>query len=334
MRPTVYRCTALLLAGRATRAPKRPRRAAAALACVAALLLSTASCGSHHPTEPTSGGNGGSNQQPPPNNPPVIDSIAVQGTRASEPANFADIGETVNLAATVHDDETPIDQLQYQWSASLGSIDGTGAQVRWTAPAGLPGSDPVDVTITLKLLEKYGPSGGTQFEHDVTGTATLSLHDSVKEVGDMSRQFLLDFSDSNITDVSYIMRNFDPSCSGTALETQQVSDNRKKFQIVRWTVGSSSVKVPFGNSFCPVPDRTQRGDACASNPVHWESKVLANGHFQIADGIDWVAAYYRPALKAWKLCDSQFTGTCVDTVGGGGCDAQLSSMVPGAWRRH
>ncbi|HTL46129.1 MAG TPA: hypothetical protein VL262_17460 [Vicinamibacterales bacterium] len=308
---------------------------AMAVAGAAALLLSTLSCGGRHPTQPTSGGSGGSNQQPPPNNPPGIDSIAIQGTRASEPANFADIGETVNIAAAVHDDETPIDQLQYQWSASLGSIAGAGPQVTWTAPASLPGSDPVDVTITLKVIEKYGPSGGTQFEHDVTGTATLSLHDSVKEVGDMARQFLLDFSDSNITDVSYIMRNFDASCSGTAQETQQVSDNRKKFQIVKWSVGSSSVKVPFGNAFCPVPDRVQRGDACSSNPVHWESKVVGGSHFQIADGTDWIAAYYRIALKAWKLCDSQFTGTCVDTSTGGGCsDTQLASMVPGAWRRH
>ncbi|HTI37002.1 MAG TPA: hypothetical protein VL484_05525 [Vicinamibacterales bacterium] len=301
--------------------------------CAVALLLTTISCGSHHPTEPTSGGTGGPNQQPPPNNPPVINSISVQGSRAKEPANFGDVGETVNLVATVHDDETPVDQLQYSWSASLGTIDGTGSQVKWIAPAALPGSDPVDVTITLKVTETYGQAGGTQFEHDVSGTATLSLHDSMKEVGDMARQFLVDFSDSTITDVSYVMRNFDASCSGTVQETQQVSDNRKKFKIVRWNVGASSVKIPFGDSFCPVPDRVQRGDACASNPVHWESEVVGGGHFQIADGIDWIAAYYRPALKAWKLCDSQFTGTCVDTVTGGGCsDTQASSMVAGAWR--
>jgi hypothetical protein len=306
---------------------------AVAVAGLAGLLLSPLACGGHQPTQPSSGGSGGSNQQPPPNNPPGIDSIAIQGTRANEPANFADIGETVNVAATVHDDETPVDQLQYQWTSSVGSIDGTGTQVKWIAPAGMPGSDPVDVTITLKVTEKYGQSG--QFQHDVSGTATLSLHDSVKEVGDMARQFLLDFSDSTITDVSYIMRNFDPSCSGTGMETQQVSDNRKKFKIVRWNVGPSSVKIPFGNAFCPVPDRVQRGDACASNPVHWESEVIGGNHFQIADGTDWVAAYYRTALKAWKLCDSQFTGTCVDTTTGSGCsDTQLASMVPGAWRRH
>ena len=311
-------------------ATRRP--AAFAAAAIGALLLSTLSCGGHHPTAPTPGGGGGPDQQPPPNNLPVIDSIVIQGTRDREPGNFADVGETVNVSATVHDDETPVDQLQYEWSAPLGSFDGAGSHVTWTAPATLPGSDPVDVTITLKVTEKYGPAG--QFQHDVSSTATLSLHDSMKEVGDMARQFLLDFSDSNITDVSYIMRNFDASCSGTGQETQQVSDNRKKFKIVKWSVGPSSVKIPFGNSFCPVPDRTQRGDACASNPVHWESEVVGGGHYQVADGTDWIAAFYRPTLKAWKLCDSQFTGTCIDTIAGGGCDLNAPSMVPGVWRRH
>ena len=322
-----------LLAGVAWRAATRYCPAVAMMACAGALVLSTTSCGSRHPTAPTPGGGGGPDQQPPPNSLPVIESIAIQGTRSNEPANFADLGETVAVSATVHDDETPSDQLQYEWSAPVGTFDGTGSQVTWTAPPALPGSDAADVTITLKVTEKYGTPGGAQFQHDVNSTATLSLHDSVKEVGDMARQFLLDFSDSNITDVSYIMRNFDASCSGTAQETQQVSDNRKKFKIVRWSVGPSTVKIPFGNSFCAVPDRTQRGDACASNPVHWESEVVG-GHFQIADGIDWIAAYYRPALKAWKLCDSQFTGTCVDTVSGGGCDLNAPSMVPGAWRRR
>ncbi len=31
----------------------------------------------------------------------------------------------------------------------------------------------------------------------MTGSATVRLHDSVKEVGDLSRLFLLEFSDSN-----------------------------------------------------------------------------------------------------------------------------------------
>jgi hypothetical protein len=305
-------------------------------ACVCALLLSSVSCGGNSPTQPSPGG-GGSNQQPPPNNLPVIDSIAVQGTRSNEPTNFADVSETVNVTAKVHDDETPADQLQYEWSATVGSFTGTGSAVAWTAPADLPGSAPMDVTMTLKVIEKYGQPGGPQsFQHEVSGSTMLSLHNSKKEVGDMARQFLLDFSDSSIRDVSYIMRNFEPGCYGTGAETDQVAGNRKTFNIVRSNIGQPTVTVPFGNAFCPIsPPRIQNGDACSATPSHWESTIIANGHLQIADGIDWVSAYYRPALKAWKLCDSQFTGTCTDVTTGHPCtDDQARGMVAGSWRRE
>ena len=47
----------------------------------------------------------------PANNLPVIDSIALRGTRPSEPPNFADLGETIAVVAKVRDDETPVEQL-------------------------------------------------------------------------------------------------------------------------------------------------------------------------------------------------------------------------------
>lgn len=298
------------------------------------IAMLVAGCGGGAaPTVPTGPG-GGPTPPPPPNNPPVVDSIAIQGTRPKEPANFADVGETVQITAKVHDDETPVDQLQFVWTADVGAFNGTGPSVTWTAPA--QASTPADVTLNLKVVEKFGyPGGPLVYENDTSGSATVSLHDSVKEIGDMARQFLLDFSDSNIRDVSLIMRNFDPTCPGTVDETQQVTDNRKKFSIFSWNIGQPTVSIPFGNSFCSVPGRIQRGDACSATPSHWESKQFNNGHTQIADGIDWISAYYRSALKAWKLCDSQFTGTCVDATTGGPCsDNALRAMVAGSWRRQ
>jgi hypothetical protein len=264
----------------------------------------------------------------------VIASIAIQGTRSKEPANFADLGETVQVTATVHDDETPIDQLQFVWTADVGTFTGTGPSVTWTAPS--QGTTPADVTLVLQVVEKFGyPGGPLSYENDAKGSAVLSLHDSVTEVGHMARQFLLDFSDSTIP-VSVVMQNFDPTCSGTAQETQQVADNRVKFLIFASNIGQPTVSIPFGNSFCSVPvDRIQRGDACSSTPVHWESKQLNNGHTQVATGIDWISAYYRTEAKSWKLCDSQFTGSCVDTSTGNACsDDAVRGMVAGAWRRQ
>ena len=107
-----------------------------------------------------------------------------------------------------------------------------------------------------------------------SATATVRVHDSIKEVGDKARQFLLDFSDSSIRDVSYIMRNFEPGCYGTAEEAAQVADNRAGYEIVASSVGAATVTVNFGG-VCAF--RAKPGDACANVPVMWDSRNLATG---------------------------------------------------------
>lgn len=283
----------------------------AAAAVLAAFLI--AACGGG-PTTPTGsggggGGGGGPLPPPPPNDPPVIASIVVQGTRSHEPADFADVGESVPVTATVTDADATPDQLTYKWEATVGSFSGTGASVVWQAPVAGSIDTPLDVTITLTVTEKYGyPGQPLAYEQSVWTTHTLSLHDSVKEVGGMARQFLLDFSDSRITDIAYIMRNFEPGCYGTQDETNDVTNNRKNYKILRWNIGVPSVTVPFGAARCPIPGRVQHGDACSATPSHWESIVLANGSLEIADGVDWVSAFYVAQSKRWMLCDSQFIG--------------------------
>src|SRR6266545_1555562 len=94
----------------------------------------------------------------PPNTPSVIDSLTAVGRRSKEPANFADIAETIDLAAKVHDDETPVEELEFQWAAPLGTFDGSGPNVTWRAPD--DAETPAPVTITLKVVEKYGYPDG------------------------------------------------------------------------------------------------------------------------------------------------------------------------------
>ena len=60
--------------------------------------------------------------------------------------------------------------------------------------------------------------------------------------------------------------------------------------------------------------------------------MLKNGHRQIADGVDYVSGFYHADVKAWKLCDSQFPGTCIDVETGLGCDVDLRAMVPDSFR--
>jgi hypothetical protein len=282
------------------------RRVVFSFACMAAAVALFA-CGGHSFIAPTpGGGNGGDggSSQPPPNNLPVIDSITIQGSRTNEPANFADVEEAVDISAKVQDDETPPDQLEYEWTADVGTFSGSGASVTWQAPGDVEA--PMDVTITLKVTEHYGQPGGPVFSHDATRTEQLSLHNSVKEVGGMSRQFLLDFSDSNLRDVSYIMRNFIKGCYGTQEETDQVSANRRDYRITDYLIGEPSVTLRFGGT-CPYQGKS--GDACAAVPVKWDSVFLKdNSRAPRVAGTDWIAAVYQPSEKKWGLCDSSFEG--------------------------
>ena len=275
-----------------------------------AVLLATA-CGSKSPTSPTPGNGGTGGQTAPPNSPPVIDGIAVQGSRAKEPASFADVGETVQVTATVHDAETSPDKLQYVWSAPVGSFTGTGSSVTWTAPAVPPSSS--TVTIALTVVENYG-SGSSAGQNKVDATATVKVHDSVKEVGDMSRQFLIDFSDTNLTDAGYILRNFSrarcPKPSEVDSEQSDVIKNYTSFIMQSFNIGPASVTVNFGSS-CPTNHEPKPGDACARVPSYWDSIDRADNQRRAVDGTDIIAAAFSPDDNRWWLCSSDYDGHLV-----------------------
>jgi hypothetical protein len=245
------------------------------------------------------------------NTPPVIGQFTVQGTRTNEPPNFADVSEEVPISVEVTDAESQTNDLKFNWSAGAGTFSGTGRSVIWRAPATIQA--PTELMINLEVVETY-TSQGKSVENKVTGSTPLSLHDSVGEVGDMSRQFLLDFSDSNITDIPFIMRNFQPDCYGTADEISNVNDNRRNFQIIEWRVDPARTTINFGGS-CPFPARpAPRGDACSYVRTYWKSiarrtfDVFKAGDVTTANGIDHVAAFYYRDQKRWRLCDSQYEG--------------------------
>jgi hypothetical protein len=248
------------------------------------------------------------------NTPPVIGRFTVQGTRINEPPSFADASEDLPISVDVTDAESTIGDLKFNWTAAVGTFSGTGRSVLWKAPASVPA--PAEVTINLEVVEAF-TSAGKPVENKVTGSTVVSLHDSIKEVGDMARQFLLDFSDSRLKleDVPYIMRNFEPGCYGTADETAQVADNRRNFEILEWRVEPPVTTVNFGG-LCPF--RNARGDACARVDVYWKSKLLRDlpdgsraGAVGAVAGFDQLAAMYYRDQKRWRLCDSAFNGAPV-----------------------
>jgi hypothetical protein len=276
-----------------------------------AVALVLAACGGS-PTRPSNTPGGGGSQQPPSNNLPVIDSITVQGTRPKEPPNFADLGQTVAVTAKVHDDETAADQLQYVWTATAGTFSGTGPNVTWQAPS--TAATPLDVTITLKVVEKYG-SPAASFQHEVTGTAKLSLHDSIKEVGDMARQFLLDFSDTHLKDADYIMRNFSaercPNPKDVHDERSDVTNHFTNFQTVSFRIGTPEVTVNFGG-ICAF--RNRPGDACAIVPSFWDAIDVRDNTRGAVDGDDYLGATYSQADARFWLCSSDYQGHRVSGV--------------------
>jgi hypothetical protein len=247
------------------------------------------------------------------NTPPVIGKFTVQGTRRNEPPSFADVSEDLPISVEVTDAESAISSLKFNWSSNgVGSFSGTGPNVIWKAPAQVDA--PAQVTLTVEVVETYTSQGKT-IENKPTASTIVSVHNSVKEVGDLATQFLLDFSDSS-KDTPTVMRNFQEGCYGTADETAQVSNNRATFTIIDHLVALLSTTVDFGG-FCPF--RNLRGDACARVRVYWKSTakkdayddfgtLYARAGQQVEAGpaIDQVAAMYYRDQQRWRLCDSAF----------------------------
>ena len=259
-----------------------------------------------------------------PNAAPVVSALTVQGSRPGQPSGMADLGESVAVAATVTDADTPAASLTHQWSATAGSFSGTGASVTWQAPGQLPAT-PVRVTLTVTVVEEYFEIGPQNLpvarEHRVVATREVRVHDSAEEVRRKARDFLLAFSDSSVPTAT-VLADFSNSCGGRASEEFDVNRNRCVFTIDASTVGDATPAVAFGGT---CPHRGRRADACVVIPVRWESTVRADanscplndtgldpGTSDVAEGLDQVTAVYEEG--DWRLCHSDFLPSNASTA--------------------
>jgi hypothetical protein len=232
------------------------------------------------------------------NPPPVITSLVVQSSRANAPSNFADVGEEVVATAVVQDAETPASRLVFEWSADAGAITGTGASVRWRAPTGI--ATPAQLKVTLKVTEPI--DGGSQ---SVSSAVTVRVHDSIKEITEMSAQFLLEFSQQKLTPEA-IVRNFYTGCAGRDSELADVTNNQTYYVINSYTIGApTSANVNFGGT-CPFRNK-QGVDGCVQTPAEWHATYKPTGLTETSKGTDQTTAVYRSSR--WWLCDSDFDGT-------------------------
>jgi hypothetical protein len=237
------------------------------------------------------------------NTPPVIDSLTAQGSRANEPSRFADLDEEIDVTASVTDAETTVDRLQFEWTAPAGTFSGTGAAVKWRAPASF--ETPGIVTLTLTVIETYtGLDGSGQpatMQNRAVGTLVVNVHASAGEIRDMATQFMTDFSRQRPVDV--VLRNF-MDCQGRTEEEGDVRNNQENYDITSYELGPATARVDFGGT-CAF--RSKKGDACAQVRARWVSTVKATGAVATTTGIDHLTAFYQ--RPRWWLCDSNFEGT-------------------------
>jgi hypothetical protein len=228
-------------------------------------------------------------EAPAPSAAPVIRSIAGRGSRPSEPPNFADHGETIQVTAVVEDADTPAAQLVFEWQACGGTFTGTGTQVNWQAPT-------TGVLPPLCKIELTVSDGSNR----VNGSVDIRLHNSPTEVRDLALEFLTEFADSSIPAATTV-RNFSDSCDGKASELKDVTENRRNYVINSHTYGTPTVSVAFGG-VCAY--RARRADACFSMPAEWRSTRRDNGAQEIARGTSHISAIY--ANSRWWLCNSDY----------------------------
>lgn len=248
-----------------------------------------AACGGGSPTHPTP-------SPPPPvvNQLPVIDSITPSADRV-------EVETDVTFTASVRDAETPIAQLRFDWKADVGTFSGTGPSVAWRVPKGA--ATPADVVVTLTVVEVHGPpdASGRRPEQSVSAPApAVRVHDSPREIGDLSLTFLGDFANSSVpADVA--VRDFSDSCRGKFEERDQIAANRRDYQITRSSLTLERVSVSSDRvrgdarvacEFWSVIKQCQPGVSC---------KVGANEH--VRGKCDLTAVYEQ---KRWRLCTSLF----------------------------
>ena len=173
------------------------------------------------------------------NTPPTI-------TLLTTARNQIEAGDEVAADATVTDAETPVDQLTYTWSASPanGTFTGTGAHVKWKAPAG--GPTPSLFTLMVTVTEKY-KSGSVQKENSVSTTEKIYYNDSPAELGGLVTQFIKDFGTFTVSP-EMCVRNFSDSCRGKADELSDITNNRNRAGVKILDSTSSIGTIAFNSA--------------------------------------------------------------------------------------
>ena len=256
----------------------RPRTIA--LTTLAALATLIAGCSAPTPTPP-----------PPPvitNTPPTIVSVTTDAPRV-------DAGDMLTLTATVHDAETPVDQLEYNWSVAPlpGTFTGAGASVKWLAPS--QQKTPDTYTFTLNLVEHF-TSAGQAKQNAVSSTVQVHYNNSFVELSNLALDFLVNkFGDFSVSPQECVS-NFSDSCRGKADELSDITNNRKFFHILSASYSVATIEFNANKTFANI-----------SGPCVFEDIVQSTGVRERVTGNCLLTGVYENFK--WLLCDSTFEST-------------------------
>jgi hypothetical protein len=284
----------------------RSSRIAASIVAVALGAVFFFACGgsSNSPTPVTPPTNQGRpSAGPSVNLAPVVDSIALSSDRV-------EVDNEITVTATVTDQETPVEQLKFEWKAPAGTFTGEGATVKWRAPKDI--KTPADYEISLTITEAYGTpdSSGKRQQNVATAPApAVRVHNSQKELGDMSLQFLSDFANSSIPAATCV-RDFTDSCKGKSEERGDIEANRVHYEILSSSLTLRSVNVATNGlsaSMTVACSFTSKIKACDAG-----DKTCVVGDLGTARGDCLLTGKYEN--RRWWLCDSHFAGKLLGSM--------------------
>jgi hypothetical protein len=259
---------------------------------VMATLLAAAGCG-QSPTSPRSvslplpTGNTGT--------PPIIRSITVPTARR-------EAGVDIPITAVIENTNEQPHVLSLEWAANVGTITGTGTTAIFRHPLGI--TKGVDVVITLTVVKRYTKGGGA-FELRVSQqAAAFRVHDSVAELKELGRRFLMDlFGRSEISPIACLVDFSEngPCKAGRDSELEDLINHRRDYVVLDRRMNSQSV-------FFTGPD-----SARIDNNAWFMDRRIATGFVGTTEGNFPLTAVYESSR--WWLCSSGFDD---DLLGDGG----------------
>jgi hypothetical protein len=228
---------------------------------------------------------------------PVIRSLSVPTARV-------EAGQDIAISAMVEDAETPLAQLGFQWSATAGSIAGSGPSATWQMPLGIKTG--ANVTVTLTVTDTYDAVEGNnivkrQFVVSQTSTG-FRVHDSLAEMKELARKFLVDLFGNSSVPVEGCLVDFSDvgrCADGKESERNDITGHRASCIVQQAHILSQNAYLTSDSNNGRVDNLAEFIDDCTN------SKLIASDRGPLdSKGNYWVTTIYDQGR--WWLCSSDY----------------------------